>query len=112
MYLVRTIQRTESREWVDQLGRDPECTLPLPIVPRRHFTKVIVIHGERALEFDLACIKQVNTPEDTPVGTYNTPVIHVRSYIYVRRGPNGMGRAKVRGFTGSRYVDDWSDVAD
>jgi hypothetical protein len=65
-----------------------------------------------ALEFDRACLKKVDPPEEVPVGTYDTPVIHARSYIYVRHGPNRTGRAKVRGFPGIRYVADWSDVAD
>jgi hypothetical protein len=112
MYLVRTIQRTERPEWVDQLGRDPEFSLPLPIVPRRDFTQVIVIHGERALGFDRDRVEVVDTPEDAPVGTRDEPVIQARSYVYVRRGPKRIGRAKVRGFTGIRYIEHWSDVAD
>lgn len=112
MYLVRTIQKMETRNHVDKLGRDLEFTLPLPIVPRRPFTKVIVIHGKRALEFDLHYVDPVDIPENIPVGTNAQPVIHARSYIYVRRGPKRTGRAKVRGFRGIRYVDHWSDVAD
>jgi hypothetical protein len=112
MYLVRTIQKTENPTWVDQLGRDPESPLPLSIVPRQEFTQVIVIHGDRALEFDLDYVEDVDMSEDTPVGTHDDPVIHARSYIHVRRGPKRTGRAKVRGFTGIRYVDHWSDVAD
>jgi hypothetical protein len=110
MYLIRSIQRDEKASWVDQLGVNPKVRLPLPGVPRRKFDKVIVIHGARALEFDLDHIQPVNN-KHVVVGSKGKIIIKARAYIYVKVGTRRLWRATIRGFTGIRYKQRRSSVA-
>jgi len=109
MYLVRAIQTRETAKWVNQLGVDPEATLPLPFVPRRTFDKLIIVHGNRVLGFVLADIELVD--EDSVVGSAGSIVIAAKSKIHVKRGKPRLGQSKTAGFQGIRYARRWSDVA-
>ena len=108
-YLVRTIQRDEETAWVDQLGVDPACYLPLPVVPRRRFQQVAVLHGGRVLGFDLDRIQPASG--HVPVGTYSQVLIDARVLIYVKPGPLRIGSPLIRGFQGIRYASQWSAIA-
>jgi hypothetical protein len=110
MYLVRSIQCNETAPWVDQLGVDPTVSLPLPGVPRRQFNKVIVIHGPRALEFELDHIQRVHRT-NVVVGSRGAIVIKAMAHIYVKVGTRHLWRASIRGFTGIRYTRRRSAVA-
>jgi len=109
MYLVRSIQEHESTTWVDQLGRDPAVVLPLPYVPRRSFDKVVVIHGRRALGFEFARVEKVD--EDAVVGSRGSLIIKAKAYIHVKKNTRRVGKARISGFQGIRYVFRWSDIA-
>jgi hypothetical protein len=109
MYLVRSIQEREESDFVDQLGADSDVILPLPVVPRRPFDRVAVIHGDRVLGYELDHVERVN--ENVPVGSRRTPVVKARSLIHVKQKPPRRGRARMAGFQGIRYVARWSDVA-
>ena len=109
MYLVRAIQAHETAKWVNQLGADPEATLPLPFVPRRRFAKLIIVHGNRVLGFALDHIELVD--EDSVVGSAGAIVIAAKSKIHVRRGKPRLGQPKIAGFQGIRYARRWSDIA-
>jgi hypothetical protein len=110
-YLVRTIQKSETDDWVAQLGSDQDFKLPLPVVPRRAFEKVIVLHNGRALEFDLDRIQPADMVEGVAVGSAKKARIGARCFLYVKPGPLRTGNATMTGFTGIRYATQWSDVA-
>lgn len=109
MYLVRSIQQGEETDFIDQLGVDPSVTLPLPFVPRRSFDRVAVIHGARVLGFELDRVVEVD--EDAVVGSLGAVVIKAKSQIHVKRKAPRVGKARIPGFQGVRYVPRWSDVA-
>lgn len=108
MHLVRAIQAHEKAAWIDQFGRHPGAALPLPVVPRRQFDKLILIHGDRALGFDVDRIEQVN--RKVVVGSRGQIVIKARCRVHIKRGPLRTGKATIRGFQGIRYAPRWSDV--
>lgn len=108
-YLVRTIQQGEDTAWVDQLGTDPECCLPLPMIPQRKFQHVAVLHGDRALEFDLDRVEQASA--HVPVGAQSQVVINAQVLIYVKPGPLRVGHPIMRGFQGIRYAEQWAEIA-
>lgn len=110
MYLLRTIQAGEKTWWVDQLGVDSKCSLPLPIVPRRKFSKVVVIHRGRALCFELGHIEYVD--ENAVVGSDGSNVIKAKVRLHVKTAKPLIGTAKITGFQGIRYRTDLSDVVD
>ena len=111
MYLVRTIQECERPAWVAQLGTKLKCAIPLPVVPRRRFRQIIVIHAGQAREFDVASTTPCVPPRDVPVGFRPGVVIRARILVYVKKGPRRIGRALTRGFQGIRYTNRWSSVA-
>ena len=110
MYLVRSIPRHETAPWVDQLGVDSRWSLPLPGIPRQPFTGVIVIHGPRALEFELDRIQRVRRKR-VVVGSQRTTVIKARALIHVKTGMRRVLRATIPGFQGIRYTQHRSAVA-
>ena len=110
-YLVRTIQKSETDEWVARLGTDPDFKLPLLMVPRRPFEKVVILHNGRALEFDLDRIELVDAVEGVAVGSADKARVSARCFLYVKPGPLRTGLARKRGFTGIRYAAEWSQVA-
>lgn len=105
-YLVRKIQQDEETAWVDQLSVDPACYLPVPVVPRRPFQQVAVLHRGRILEFDLDRIQPASG--HVPVGAYSQVLIDARVLIYVKPGPLRIGSPLIRGFQGIRYAQRWS----
>jgi len=109
MYLVRTIQHHEDTAWVDQLGEDLECFIPLPMMPQQTFERVAVIHGDRMLEFELDRIEQRSG--DEPVGASQDVIIRAKVAIYVKPGPLRIGRALIPGFQGIRYAERWEEIA-
>jgi hypothetical protein len=109
MYLVRCIQRGEDTQFVDQLGLDADVILPLPVVPRRSFERVAVIHGDRVLGYDLDHVEIVD--EDIPVGSRGVPVVKAKSRIHVKQQVPRRGRTRIRGFQGIRYVARWGALA-
>jgi len=109
MYLVRCIQRGEEAKFVDQLGADADVILPLPVVPRRSFDRVAVIHRDRVLGYELDHVERVD--EDIPVGSRGVPVVKAKSLIHVKQKPPRRGKARITGFQGIRYVARWADVA-
>ena len=109
MYLVRSIQRRETESFIDRLGRNRRVVVPLPFVPRRAFDRVAIIHGVRVLGFDLDRVEEVD--EDIVVGSQGAAVIKAKSLIHVRQKRPRLGKARIPGFQGVRYVARWSDVA-
>lgn len=109
MYLVRSIQQSEEADFIDELGGDPDVSLPLPFVPRRSFDKVAIIHGSRVLGFELDRVEHVD--EDVVIGSRGAAVIKAKSLIHVKQKRRRVGKARISGFQGIRYAARWSDVA-
>lgn len=95
--------------FIDRLGRNRRVVVPLPFVPRRAFDKVAIIHGPRVLGFDLDHVEEVE--DDVVVGSRGTAIIKAKSLLHVKQRRPRLGKARVSGFQGVRYVPRWSDLA-
>jgi hypothetical protein len=111
MYLVRTIPKDEHNVWVNQLGQVPTCLLPLPFVPQKDFDKVIILHGLRALCFDLDRVELLSAAKRVKVGQAGKTTVNAKVFVYVKQGKPRKGVTKIQGFMGVRYVAKASEVA-
>lgn len=109
MYLVRSIQRSEKVAFIDRLGKNRHVVVPLPFIPRQPFDKVAIVHGPRVLGFDLDRVEEVD--EDVVIGSRGAAIIKAKSLIHVKQQRPRLGKARIPGFQGVRYLPRWSNIA-
>lgn len=73
------------------------------------FDRVAVIHGDRVLGFELDRVEQMD--QNVVVGSRGAKKIKAKSRIHVKLGMRKVGKARVRGFQGVRYMAEWSSIA-